>query len=354
MGPYMNVCVFVQVCAFEFFLMTENFLRYFEAVLPAELRRILVANRDKILDSFVWKRDSALLAHVRDRDLCAHFVRSLDACVKAGANVSSNLAAPTQASPMPVRSFRPPAYPPASPAALPRAPPSAAANPVAASAVAPTCAGSPAFAGGLAASLMESNRGAGLTTDRGDRKQAPPSNPATGSASGAPSAAGRAGVAAAANAPHQHAEASPPTDTGRSGSNSGGSPEHKDLKMSSAPTPDKTGASQLQGHAAAKGHIQKQLASLARGVWQRASSVVSELCRALNVRDKTQQRALHVVCRILCHPPARELLVERHLHQVLMCVIFAVCKVENENVLFRRIIRCPSLERCSATLFARV
>ena len=82
----MNVCVFVQVCAFEFFLMTENFLRYFEAVLPAELRRMLVANRDKILDSFVWKRDSVLLAHVRDRDLCAHFVRSLDACVKAGAS----------------------------------------------------------------------------------------------------------------------------------------------------------------------------------------------------------------------------------------------------------------------------
>ena len=61
-----------KVCALEFYIMTDNFMRYFETVLPAEMRRHLNHNRQRILDYNIWKKDSTLLAHLlstSDRDL---------------------------------------------------------------------------------------------------------------------------------------------------------------------------------------------------------------------------------------------------------------------------------------------
>ena len=49
----------------------------------------------------------------------------------------------------------------------------------------------------------------------------------------------------------------------------------KDVKMSTATTPTSDRCCTL--------HIQKQLASVARGLWHRVCTVVSDLCHALQV-----------------------------------------------------------------------
>jgi hypothetical protein len=153
--PFPAIPTAFKVCAFEFYIMTDNFLRYFEHVLPTEVRRMLVLNRERILDGFVWQRDSTLLAHLRDADLAAHFTRAIESCAKAGSAGVSHMA---QASPMVVRSMRRPKHD-----SLPAASASAGAGAASAGSVASPAGGGgnssakPLFAGGLAALL-----GAGL------------------------------------------------------------------------------------------------------------------------------------------------------------------------------------------------
>jgi len=91
------------------------------------------------------------------------------------------------------------------------------------------------------------------------------------------------------------------------------SPDRKDTHKSAAATP-------MNSDKNAKMAIQKQLASVARGLWHRVSTVVTELCRALHVSDNSLRRSLNVANRILCNAKPRELLFDRHLHQVLASV----------------------------------
>ena len=59
--PFPQIPKALNVCAFEFLIMSDNYCRYFESILPAEMRRHLMLNREKILDQYMWKADSTLL-----------------------------------------------------------------------------------------------------------------------------------------------------------------------------------------------------------------------------------------------------------------------------------------------------
>ena len=102
--PFPQIPKTLNVCAFEFLIMSDNYCRYFESVLPAEMRRHLILNREKILDNHMWNKDSTLLVHLRDGELATHFSRALEACHKG---TGPQLSQP-QASPMVVRSLRAP------------------------------------------------------------------------------------------------------------------------------------------------------------------------------------------------------------------------------------------------------
>ncbi|KAJ1468283.1 hypothetical protein T484DRAFT_1855909 [Baffinella frigidus] len=88
--------------------------------------------------------------------------------------------------------------------------------------------------------------------------------------------------------------------------------------------------------------VHKQLACLGKRVCQHAHEVLMTLCKALGAHgmtDKAASRAAAVLKRILTGALSREVLTGRHLHQVIMCVVFGVCKVEEvHGATFRTII----------------
>lgn len=48
--PFPQIPMAFKVCALEFYIMTDNFLNYFQDILPTEVRRHLVRQREAILD----------------------------------------------------------------------------------------------------------------------------------------------------------------------------------------------------------------------------------------------------------------------------------------------------------------
>jgi len=282
------------VCALEFYIMTDNFLTYFQDILPTEVRRHLARKRENILDQHMWKKESTLVAHLRERDLAAHLSRALETCHKGAA-------LPAQASPMIVRSCLPPARPVA------------------------------AASEGLGAFLREAGLSGGcggLAAALAMQQPVPKTEaPAERAVKAEKSAAEvRAEGRAEDRGPQAKQQAA------RGVPDKPDTPERKDVQMSAATTPFVDKANKNL-------HILKQLTSVARGLWRRVSSVTTALCRALQVSESSLNRALNVANRILCSAKARELLHDRHLHQVLMCVVFAACRVEDpDKVLFRKII----------------
>ena len=311
--PFPQIPTAFKVCALEFYIMTDNFLRYFENILPTEMRRHLVLNRERILDSNIWMKDSTLVGHLRELDLCSYFSRALESCHRGASNGGPGL--PPQASPMIVRSVR---------ESVVRKQESSMAGIGALLAAAGMSGG----AGGLAASLLAMHRSAdknpskdatsvGKLEDKpGDKKEECVDGPT-------------------ATVEPKTTTTEAKSEVGAVGGNSSNGGEdktvtpEKSLRLSAAATPDKNG----------KLHIQKQLVCVARGLWHRVSMVLTELCHSLQVSDKSLARSLSVANRILCSSRARELVYDRHLHQVLMCVVFAVCRVEEgDQVLFKKII----------------
>ena len=91
-----------------------------------------------------------------------------------------------------------------------------------------------------------------------------------------------------------------------------------------------------------RAQVHKQLACVGRRVWQRAAEMLGALGRALQAHglsERAQARAAQVMRRILTSARERELLANRSLHQIVMCVVFGVARVEEAHgVTFRTII----------------
>jgi len=251
--PFPQIPMALNVCAFEFLIMTENYLRYFEIILPAEMRRHLLLNREKILDQHMWQNDSALLAHLRDRDLATHFSRELESC-----NRGAVAQRQPQASPMVVRSLRSPAASWLSPPRpLPRA---GAAAAVAAAAAAAADAGE----GGLSA-LMTAGLASSLGQSHAEACKAQAASAAASSDNGNHAAPADSKADKVQGAAAQVAACRTTAAQGRAETQPAGgaanviTPERVDSKLAStsaAPTPlsDKN----------AKAPVQKQLTSVAR------------------------------------------------------------------------------------------
>ena len=252
----------------------------------------------------LWKKDSTLVAHLGERDLASHLSRALETCLK-GTGI------PAQASPMIVRSV-------CSPQIVLGCPPSLRPSPGGGEGIGAllTAAGISGGAGGLAAALA--------------MRQPSPVPEKTSKSEPLPENAANAQAAKKSRSEDKVPEAK--TQSVRGVTDRPDTPERKEVQLSTATTP-------LVDKSSNKLHILKQLTSVARGLWRRVSKVITQLCRALQVSESSLNRALKVANRIMCSIKARELLYDRHLHQLLMCVVFAACRVEDpDKVLFRKII----------------
>ena len=251
----------------------------------------------------MWKKDSTLVAHLRERDHASHLGRALETCLKG-------TGMPAQASPMIVRSVCSPQ--------IVRCPPPLRPSPGGSEGIGAllTAAGLSGGAGGLAAALAMHQPS---PVPEKTRKSEPPAENA-------------ANAQAAKKSKSEDNTPEAKTQGERGVTDRPGTPERKEVQLSTATTPHVDKSSN-------KLHILKQLTSVARGLWRRVAKVITQLCRALQVSESSLNRALKVANRILCSIKARELLYDRHLHQLLMCVVFAACRVEDpDKVLFRKII----------------
>jgi hypothetical protein len=244
------------------------------------------------------------VAHLRERDNASHLSRALESCLKG-------TVIPAQASPMIVRSV-------CSPQIVRNCPPTLRPSPGGSEGIGAllTAAGMSGGAGGLAAALAMHQ----------------PSPVPEKTRKSEPAAENAANAQAAKKSKSEDKTPEAKTQSERGVTDRPNTPERKEVQLSTATTPhvDKSPN---------KLHILKQLTSVARGLWHRVAKVIKQLCRALQVSESSLNRALKVANRILCSIKARELLYDRHLHQVLMCVVFAACRVEDpDKVLFRKII----------------
>jgi len=102
------------------------------------------------------------------------------------------------------------------------------------------------------------------------------------------------------------------------------------------------------------GPTQKQLMCLARKFWARLYDVTFDLYINLQNHGMGQrcfETTLAVLKKIFLNPDSRKLMQDRHLHQIIMCVIFGVSKLEDEPaVSFRKII---DVHRSAQRHFAR-
>jgi len=84
---------------------------------------------------------------------------------------------------------------------------------------------------------------------------------------------------------------------------------------------------------------ERQLSAFAGRLWVRAVEVLECMYRHLRssgMTSKSFNRAYAVMKRILETPSARTLMIDRNLHQIILCVLFGACKSEGElNVTFK-------------------
>mmetsp|Transcript_67640 Transcript_67640/g.180812 ORF Transcript_67640/g.180812 Transcript_67640/m.180812 type:complete len:832 (+) Transcript_67640:357-2852(+) len=90
--------------------------------------------------------------------------------------------------------------------------------------------------------------------------------------------------------------------------------------------------------------VHKQVLAFGRRFWHRISDVTITLYKALKqsagMNRPSFDRSMRVIKTIATTPAMRELLHRRHLHQVIMCVVFGSCKAEKDNeVTFKKIIQ---------------
>lgn len=110
------------------------------------------------------------------------------------------------------------------------------------------------------------------------------------------------------------------------------------------PDPAASSSSSSASNASAlRRQVHKQLAAFGRRLWFRTMDVLAELYKYLRnsagMSHASYERCAHVLARLLAEAGPRSLLHDRHLHQVVMCVVFGACKVEGDaEVTFKRII----------------
>ena len=103
-------------------------------------------------------------------------------------------------------------------------------------------------------------------------------------------------------------------------------------------------ATSAASHAGAyKRQVQKQLSAFGRRLVLRTMDILSELYKYLRnsagMSHASYERSAHVLIKLLSDAAPRALLHDRHLHQLVMCIIFGACKVEGDTeVTFKRII----------------
>lgn len=110
-----------------------------------------------------------------------------------------------------------------------------------------------------------------------------------------------------------------------------------------APAPCSSSAAASSHASAFKRQVQKQLSAFGRRLVLRTMDILSELYKYLRnsagMSHASYERSAHVLIKMLTEAGPRALLHDRHLHQLVMCIIFGACKVEGDTeVTFKRII----------------
>ena len=129
--------------------------------------------------------------------------------------------------------------------------------------------------------------------------------------------------------------------------------EQEIIIMTSLAWQDKRFLMQFKTYLSSKKENQLEMKIFTQEMFFYCNFAIKEICRALNISEKLQEEIWALFKS--CVTTESDMLLNRDLHQIMMCSIYGLCKAKNLNVTFNSIIsRVTDIDPLSESIFRKI